>query len=118
MSVLAIHKHEHRAKAPAKSDRKLTKDLQRFGGPRDLIAQTNARQWCANIISHTWPGPSVEAIADKAAGPLLTSSRTVRRILTDKDTTRFDGGILARAQAYCLMLRQTDPATLIPRGHP
>ncbi len=97
------------AEPPAKSDRK--SDYRAFTRPdsarpdvlaRKMIERLECRAYCSALIGIAFPGPSIEAIAEKAAGPLLTKKRTIRRII-DGTTSRVDGGVLARAQAYCVM---------------
>lgn len=67
--------------------------------PRREIEGTEAIAICREAIRLAFPGPSVEAIAQAASGPLQASPATIRRIL-DGTTTRFDGGVGFRAIAF------------------
>lgn len=67
--------------------------------PRREIEAVEAVAICREAIRLAFPGPSVEAIAQAASGPLQASPATIRRIL-DGTTTRFDGGVGFRALAF------------------
>jgi hypothetical protein len=64
------------------------------------IGVKDSRKWAARMISALFPGPSVEAVSQRACGPLQCDARTIRRIL-DGTTAEPRGDMLALLCAYC-----------------